>query len=76
MNSIQFNLARILGPTIGGFTYTFLGATWCFTLNGVSYLAVIASLFMIHVKFVPANRVSRCCTAWQKAFGLYDVATE
>ena len=55
MNSIQFNLARILGPTIGGFTYTLLGATWCFTLNGVSYLAVIATLFMIRVKFVPAK---------------------
>ena len=55
MNSIQFNLARILGPTIGGFTYTLLGATWCFTLNGVSYLAVIATLFMIRAKFVPAK---------------------
>jgi predicted MFS family arabinose efflux permease len=55
MNSIQFNLARILGPTIGGFTYTLLGATWCFTLNGVSYLAVIATLFMIRGKFVPAK---------------------
>jgi predicted MFS family arabinose efflux permease len=53
MNSIQFNLARILGPTIGGIAYTTLGATWCFTLNGVSYIAVIVSLFMIHVKFVP-----------------------
>jgi predicted MFS family arabinose efflux permease len=53
MNSIQFNLARILGPTIGGIAYTTLGATWCFTLNGVSYIAVIISLFMIHVKFVP-----------------------
>ena len=55
MNSIQFNLARILGPTIGGFTYTLFGATWCFTLNGVSYLAVIATLFMIRAKFVPAK---------------------
>ncbi|MGB8538243.1 MAG: MFS transporter [Acidobacteriaceae bacterium] len=55
MNSIQFNLARILGPTIGGATYALFGATWCFTLNGISYLAVIASLFMIHVKFVPAK---------------------
>jgi predicted MFS family arabinose efflux permease len=55
MNSIQFNLARILGPTIGGFTYTLLGPTWCFTVNGVSYLAVIATLFMIRVKFVPAK---------------------
>jgi predicted MFS family arabinose efflux permease len=55
MNSIQFNLARILGPTIGGLTYTLLGPTWCFTVNGVSYIAVIVSLFMIHVKFVPAK---------------------
>ena len=53
MNSIQFNLARVLGPMLGGLAYTALGATWCFTLNGISYLAVILSLFMIHVKFVP-----------------------
>ncbi len=53
MNSIQFNLARVLGPALGGLTYTALGATWCFTLNGVSYIAVIISLLMIHVKFVP-----------------------
>ena len=55
MNAIQFNLARIIGPTIGGLAYTTLGATWCFGLNGVSYLAVIASLFLIQVKFVPAK---------------------
>jgi predicted MFS family arabinose efflux permease len=59
MNSIQFNLARIIGPTIGGLTYTALGATWCFTLNGISYIAVIASLFMIQVKFVPPKSHER-----------------
>ncbi len=53
MNSIQFNLARILGPALGGLAYTALGATWCFTLNGVSYIAVIITLFMIQIKFVP-----------------------
>jgi predicted MFS family arabinose efflux permease len=53
MNSIQFNLARVLGPALGGLAYTVLGATWCFGLNGVSYIAVIVSLFMIQVKFVP-----------------------
>jgi predicted MFS family arabinose efflux permease len=53
MNSIQFNLARVLGPALGGLAYTALGATWCFTLNGISYIAVILSLFMIQVKFVP-----------------------
>jgi predicted MFS family arabinose efflux permease len=53
MNSIQFNLARVVGPTLGGLAYTALGATWCFALNGISFLAVIATLFMIHVTFVP-----------------------
>jgi predicted MFS family arabinose efflux permease len=53
MNSIQFNLARVLGPMLGGLAYTALGATWCFALNGISYLAVILTLFMIQVKFVP-----------------------
>lgn len=53
MNSIQFNLARVLGPAIGGLAYSTVGTTWCFTLNGISYLAVIASLAMIQVSFVP-----------------------
>jgi predicted MFS family arabinose efflux permease len=52
MNSIQFNLARIVGPTLGGLAYTAFGATWCFALNGVSFIAVILSLLVIHVKFV------------------------
>jgi len=55
MNSIQFNLARIVGPTIGGLAYALLGATWCFFLNGVSFIAVIISLYTIHVKFIPAK---------------------
>ncbi|HEY7333553.1 MAG TPA: MFS transporter [Bryobacteraceae bacterium] len=53
MNSIQFNIGRIVGPVIGGAAFAALGATWCFALNGVSFIAVIASLYMIHVKFVP-----------------------
>src|SRR6202044_4288792 len=51
MNSIQFNLARIIGPTLGGFAYTVFGATWCFALNGISYVAVIISLLIIRVQF-------------------------
>lgn len=59
MNSIQFNLARIIGPTIGGLAYTALGATWCFSLNGVSYIAVIISLMVINVRFIaPKIQVS------------------
>jgi MFS family permease len=59
MNSIQFNLARLIGPTLGGLAYTAFGATWCFALNGVSFIAVIISLLVIRVKFVaPKTHVS------------------
>jgi predicted MFS family arabinose efflux permease len=59
MNSIQFNLARVVGPTLGGLAYTLFGATWCFALNGVSYVAVIISLIVIKVQFVaPKTRTS------------------
>lgn len=53
LNSIQFNVARVLGPVLGGFALDQLGADWCFGLNGLSFLAVIASLLAIHVRFVP-----------------------
>jgi len=59
MNSIQFNLARIIGPTLGGLAYTAFGATWCFALNGFSYVAVIFSLFAIKAQFVaPKTQMS------------------
>ncbi|MDQ2844689.1 MAG: MFS transporter [Acidobacteriota bacterium] len=53
LNSIQFNLARVVGPALGGIALIRLGATWCFALNGVSYLAVIGTLLMIRPRFVP-----------------------
>jgi predicted MFS family arabinose efflux permease len=55
LNSIQFNLARVVGPALGGIALVKLGAAWCFSLNGLSFLAVIASLLMIKPTFVPAK---------------------
>lgn len=55
LNSIQFNLARVLGPALGGLALAKLGATWCFSLNGLSFLAVIGSLLSIRSSFVPAK---------------------
>jgi predicted MFS family arabinose efflux permease len=54
LNSIQFNAARVLGPTLGGLALA-LGASWCFSLNGISFLAVIFSLLIIHPHFVPSK---------------------
>lgn len=54
MNSIQFNIARIIGPVLGGIALAKLGAAWCFSLNGISYIAVIATLLMLPMRQVRA----------------------
>lgn len=53
LNSIQFNLARIIGPMLGGIALNKLGATWCFSFNGISFVAVIISLLLIAPRFNP-----------------------
>ena len=49
LNSSMFNGARIIGPAIAGILVAKIGEGWCFAANGVSYLAVLAGLFMMHV---------------------------
>jgi predicted MFS family arabinose efflux permease len=68
MNSIQFNLARLVGPTLGGLAYTAFGATWCFALNGLSFVAVIASLFAIHTAFAPPKTSVSVLTSMKEGF--------
>jgi predicted MFS family arabinose efflux permease len=55
MNSIQFNLARVIGPMVGGLAMSKLGATWCFSLNGLSFIAVIAALIVVSARYNPAR---------------------
>lgn len=56
LNSIQFNLARVVGPALGGIALAKLGAGWCFGLNGVSFIAVIATLLIIHPPAVAPSK--------------------
>ena len=49
LNSSQFNLATVVGPAVAGLTYAAFGAAWCFAINGVSYLAVIAALLLMRL---------------------------
>jgi predicted MFS family arabinose efflux permease len=68
LNSIQFNLARVIGPVIGGLTLKALGATWCFGLNGISFVAVIISLYIIQVRFNPAPSGESVLTSMKTGF--------
>jgi predicted MFS family arabinose efflux permease len=47
LNSIQFNLARVIGPVLAGMAFAHFGAAACFGLNGLSFLAVIAALLVL-----------------------------
>jgi predicted MFS family arabinose efflux permease len=53
LNSIQFNLARVIGPAIAGAALTAFGRVACFGLNGVSFLFVMAAIAALHVAHVP-----------------------
>lgn len=56
LNSSMFNGARIVGPSIAGLLVAAVGEGWCFLLNGVSYLAVIAGLLMMRLTADPPGR--------------------
>src|SRR5271157_795123 len=44
LNSTMFNMAMVVGPSVGGLAYAFFGPGWCFVINGLSFVAVIAAL--------------------------------
>lgn len=49
LNSSMVNAARLLGPSIGGVIIAAVGEGWCFMLDAISYLAVIASLLAMKI---------------------------
>ena len=53
LNSIQFNVAVMVGPALAGQTLAKLGEKWCFGLNALSFLAPIVALTMITSRFLP-----------------------
>jgi MFS family permease len=56
LNSSMFNGARVAGPAIAGILVALVGEGWCFLLNGISYLAVIAGLFLMRIhKLAPVH---------------------
>lgn len=60
LNATMFNTGAIVGPALGGVIYALTGPAWCFTLNGLSFLAVIAALAAMRINHLapPAQRPS------------------
>jgi MFS family permease len=60
LNSIQFNLARVIGPIVAGVALAAFGMVACFGLNGISFLFVIAAILAmrnIHVPPAPTTNM-------------------
>jgi MFS family permease len=59
LNSAVFNGARIIGPAVAGILIGIVGTALCFTLNGLSYGAVVVGLLMMRdAELMPADRLA------------------
>jgi MFS family permease len=80
INSSMVNMARLIGPSLAGILIAATSEGWCFFVDGVSYLAVIASLLMMHlhapvVKRVPASTLAELKAGWTYVSGFLPIRT-
>jgi MFS family permease len=61
LNSVQFNLSRAIGPTLGGLALGAMGAAACFYLNAASFLPLI---FVLMIITVPVYHLEEGPTVW------------
>src|SRR5439155_1709925 len=64
-NSSLFNTARIVGPALAGVLIAAFGAGWCFALNTVSFVAVLAGLLAMRVDELYPLADRRRPTVWR-----------
>lgn len=55
LNSTSFNAARMIGPAVAGLLIASVGTGWAFLFNGMSFVAVLASLSLLRVSGLHAN---------------------
>jgi MFS family permease len=69
INSSMVNMARLVGPSLAGMLIAVSSEGWCFLIDGISYLAVIASLLMMRlhvpvVKRMPTSTLHELKVGW------------
>jgi len=58
INSSMVNVARLIGPSLAGLVIAVSSEGWCFLIDGISYIAVIISLLMMHVPAAALRRAT------------------
>lgn len=73
INSTMINGARLIGPAVGGLLIAQIGVAYCFLIDGLSYIAVIASLLAMNIKpwkmlVTPGNPLQKVAEGFVYAF--------
>ena len=71
INSSMVNVARLIGPSLAGMLIAVSSEGWCFLIDGISYIAVIASLLMMRLHAPVVKRVATSMIAELKAGWTY-----
>jgi len=58
INSSMVNVARLIGPSLAGMLIAATSEGWCFLIDGISYIAVIASLLMMRLNVAAVRRTA------------------
>jgi MFS family permease len=58
INSSMVNVARLIGPSLAGMLIAATSEGWCFLIDGISYIAVIASLLMMRLNATAVRRTA------------------
>ncbi len=80
INSSMVNMARLVGPSLAGMLIAATSEGWCFLIDGVSYLAVIASLLMMRlhgpeVKRKATSALTELKAGWTYVSGSLPIRT-
>ncbi|MCM3873734.1 MAG: MFS transporter [Pyrinomonadaceae bacterium] len=69
LNSSQFQLSRVIGPVFAGFGFKFFGLAGCFFANGISFIAVVIALNLVHFdaskRLLPTHSVKDRRALWR-----------
>jgi MFS family permease len=57
LNSSMVNATRLIGPAVAGMVIAAIGEGWCFLVDGISYIAVIASLLAMRIQRVEMSEI-------------------
>jgi MFS family permease len=81
LNSSMVNAARLVGPSIAGVIIAAASEGWCFFIDGVSYIAVIAALLRMRIRAAtpshpqPVSAARQFVEGFRYAFGFRPVRT-